>query len=75
MHVKHNLKKLNTSSSDLSINLHLVKYLRHGNSTGQVPNISARCSSVERLQLKQKKTLSLSLNRQKDRKSVTLFLF
>lgn len=58
-----------------SINLHLVKYLRHGNPVSQVLNISARCSSVECLQLKQGKTLHFLLRRQNDRKSVTIFLF
>lgn len=76
MHVKHkNLKKSNTSSSNLIINLHLVKYLGHGNPISQVLNISARCSSIERLQLKQGKTLCFLLSRQNDRKLATIFLF
>lgn len=65
MHVKHkNLKKLNTSYLNLGINLHLVKYLRHGNPVSQVLNISARCCSMERLQLKKGKTLRFLLSRQ-----------
>lgn len=65
MHVKHeNIKKLNTSSLNLSMNLHLVKNLRHGNPISQVLNISARCGSMECLQLKEGKTLCFSLSRQ-----------